>query len=91
MYIPQEGLYFRLVSTNTKYKLFSRTGALPEFWHFNGPQYDDQVFTLIYGTSSNSHPGQYAIKGVLSERVLYSRENDPRVGNIAGDGEFPDK
>jgi len=91
MYIPAEDLYFRLVSTYTNYKLFSRNSPDPQVWHFDGSDYDDQLFSLIYGTSSNKRDGQYAIKGKLSGKVLFSRSADPRVGHIAGDGSYNDK
>ena len=91
MYIPDEGVYFQLISTCTNNRIFSRSSPDPKVGMTDGPEYDDQWFTLIYGTSSNNHAGQYAIKGKESKRVLFSRTADPHVSNVEGDGTYNDK
>ncbi|KZS99944.1 hemolytic lectin LSLb [Laetiporus sulphureus 93-53] len=91
IYIPPEGLYFRLLGYASKHVLFSRTNALPEFGHSAEIDDDDasQYFSLIHGTGKNA--GLYAIKGKMTGNVLFSRTHmDPRVGHIGGDGKYGD-
>jgi len=89
MYIPREGLYFHLVSTQTNHRIFSRTSE-PNVGLTDGPEYEDQLFSLIHGSSDNSYDGLYAIKSKESGRLLFSRGSDPHVGNIEGEGEYSD-
>lgn len=90
MYIPPQGLYFRLTGQESQHVLYSRRGPSPELWHYKGGQYEDQLFTLIHGTGSRA--GLYAIKGKHSGKVLYSRTSpEPCVGHVDGDGKYNDK
>ncbi|KAK0451214.1 hemolytic lectin LSLb [Desarmillaria tabescens] len=89
MYIPPQGIYFRLVGHASQHVLFSRNHADPEFWHYKGPEYEDQLFTLIYGTGSRA--GLYAIKSKRTGKVLFSRTSqEPFVGHIDGNGAYSD-
>ncbi|KAK0184396.1 hemolytic lectin LSLb [Armillaria mellea] len=84
MYIPPAGLYFRLRARETGYVLYSRRSPTPQVWQYKGPEYEDQLFTLIYGTGERA--GLYAIQGKASGYALYSRASpDPRVGHVVSD------
>jgi len=91
-YIPPQGLGFRVVGYVSQCAIFSRNSPDPTVSHysiFNGA-FPDQWFTLLYGTGN--HAGLYAIRGVETAKVLYSRQQpDPRVGHIDGDGKYDDK
>ncbi|KAK0431821.1 hemolytic lectin LSLb [Armillaria borealis] len=90
MYIPPQGLYFRLTGQESQHVLYSRRGPSPQLWHYKGGEYEDQLFTLIHGTGSRA--GLYAIKGKHSGKVLYSRTSpEPCVGHVDGDGMYNDK
>lgn len=91
MYIPPEGLYFRLTGQQSQRVLVSRRSPSPEFGDSKAPnQSDEQLFTLIHGTSARA--GLYAIKGKHSGKVLFSRTHrDPPVGYVDGDGKYNDK
>ncbi|KAK0491956.1 hypothetical protein EDD18DRAFT_1080175 [Armillaria luteobubalina] len=82
MYIPPEGLYFRLTGVQSQHVLYSRLGRDPEVWHYKGDsKSDDQLFSLIHGTGEQQ--GFHAIKGKKSGKVLYSRLSpDPQVGHV---------
>ncbi|KAK0209833.1 hypothetical protein IW262DRAFT_1281142 [Armillaria fumosa] len=82
MYIPPEGLYFRLTGVESQHVLYSRLGRSPEVWHYKGDsKSEDQLFTLIHGKGEQQ--GLYAIKGKKSGKVLYSRVSpDPQVGHV---------
>ncbi|KAF8127649.1 hypothetical protein EV363DRAFT_467010 [Boletus edulis] len=87
--IPAEGVQFRLRARDSGYVIYSRIQNDPLVWHYNGPPYDDQLFTLIYGTGSRLN--LYAIKSVPNGRVLFSRNTaSPTVGNVVGDGTYND-
>ncbi|OBZ73067.1 hypothetical protein A0H81_07245 [Grifola frondosa] len=92
IYIPPNGLYFRLLGYASQRVLFSRTHADPQVWHHpvdDENEIGDQYFTLIHGTGSRQ--GLYAIKGKATGKVLFSRPTpDPRVGHIDGDGTHND-
>ncbi|KAK0469228.1 uncharacterized protein EV420DRAFT_15892 [Desarmillaria tabescens] len=89
MYIPPQGIYFRLLGRVSQCVLFARNGPEPLVWQYKGPEYEDQLFTLIHGTGS--HAGLYAIKSKCTGKVLFSRGSPPpRVGQIEGDGAHPD-
>lgn len=85
MYIPPEGIYFRLTARDTQHVVYSRRSPTPQVWHYKGPGvYDDQLFTLIRGTGLRA--GLYAIKGKSSGYALYSRASpNPRVGHVVTD------
>ncbi|KAK0491885.1 hemolytic lectin LSLc [Armillaria luteobubalina] len=82
IYIPPEGLYFRLFAIESKCVLYSRPRPTPQVWQYKGDQeYEDQLFTLIHGTGNRA--GLYAIKGKATGWMLYSRASpDPRVGHV---------
>ncbi|KAK0452578.1 hemolytic lectin LSLb [Armillaria borealis] len=91
MYIPPQGIYFRLVGYHSQHVLFSRDHADPEFWHCKGPVWEDQFFTLIHGTGSRL--GLYAIKSKRIGKVLFSRTSEePFVGHrdVHGNGTYSD-
>lgn len=89
-HIPAQGVRFRLKARDSQHVLFSRDSPNPTVGHFYGPPYNDQIFTLIYGTGDRR--GKYAIKSWHCGKVLFSRRSqEPHVGNIAGDGNNPDK
>ncbi|KAK0231736.1 hemolytic lectin LSLb [Armillaria nabsnona] len=89
MYIPPQGIYFRLTGQESQHVLYSRRGPSPELWHYKGDKYEDQLFTLIHGAGSRA--GLYAIKGKHSGKVLYSRTSpEPCVGHVDGDGMYND-
>lgn len=81
MYIPPEGIYFRLLGQHSQWVLFSRdaqpyVGTAPA-----SPKYDDQYFTLVPGTGE--HKGAYLIRSKMTKKVLFSRVSDPFVGDVA--------
>jgi len=90
VYIPPEGLRFRIVGYSSQCAIFSRNSPEPEVWHYNvsNGQYPDQWFTLLHG--EGDHSGLYAIKGQVTGKVLYSRATKPSVGHILGDGYYSD-
>ncbi|KAK0196670.1 hypothetical protein F5146DRAFT_946624 [Armillaria mellea] len=89
MYIPPQGIYFRLLGRVSQCVLFARNSPEPLVWQFKGPESEDQLFTLIHGTGE--HAGLYAIKSKATGMVLFSRMSPPpRVGRIEGDGAYQD-
>jgi hypothetical protein len=92
LYIPPEGIYFRLLGYNSNCCIYSRKENDPCVWHYDVSHgaCADQWFSVLKGTGS--HANLYAIKGKDSGKVLYSRaNNDPRVYHIDGDGKYEDK
>jgi len=91
VYIPPEGLRFRIVGYVSQCAIFSRNNPQPEVGHYNVShgEYPDQWFTLIHG--KGNHAGLYAIKGQVTGKVLFSRSQKPTVGHIDGDGKYDDK
>lgn len=88
--IPAEGVRFRLKARDSKHVLYSRLGPEPIVGHCLGQERSDQIFTLIHGR--HDRKGLYAIKSWACGNVLFSRyELYPKVGNIDGDGDYPDK
>ena len=90
-YIPPEGLYFRLLGYVSQRVLFSRTTLDPQVSHIPFDQiYDDQWFSLIYGTGK--YDGMFAVKGKKTGKVLYSRTHStPYVWHVDGNGAYEDK
>ena len=90
-YIPPPGLRFRLVGYVSQCAIFSRTAQEPHVWHHNVSygEFPDQWFTLLHG--SGNRAGRYAIKGQVTGKVLFSRNAEPKVGHIGGDGQYEDK
>ena len=91
VFVPPEGLRFRIVGYASQCAIFSRTTKEPQVWHHNVSNGDfaDQWFTLLHGTGK--HAGLYAIKGQVTGKVLFSREQKPSVGHVDGDGYYEDK
>jgi hypothetical protein len=90
IYIPPNGLYFRLLGYSSQRVLFSRNQPEPAFGDIIvAENYEDQYFTLIHGTGS--HKGLYAIKSKVSGKVLCSRNKGIRVSHVDGDGKYDDK
>lgn len=91
VYIPPEDLRFRLVGYISQCAIFSRTTLQPEVGHYNVSHglYPDQWFTLLHGYGD--HAGLYAIKGEVTNKVLFSRSQSPTVGHIDGYGKYGDK
>ncbi|KAI0634497.1 hypothetical protein C8Q77DRAFT_1173628 [Trametes polyzona] len=88
MYIPPEGLHFRLVGKDSQLAIYSNDSKKPNVSH-GKPGENDQLFSLLHGTKE--HAGTYAIKGKESGKVLFSRtKQEPKVGHIGGDGQFDD-
>jgi len=90
LYVPPEGLRFRLVGYVSQCAIFSRNRPDPQVWHYNVShgEYPDQWFTLLHGTGD--HKGLYAIKGQVTGKVLFSRHQKPTVGHIDGNGKYKD-
>ena len=89
IYIPPEGISFRLLGYLSQCVLFSRTNAVPEVWHIaKDSEYPDQWFQLIPGVGKFA--GYYIVKSKYTGKVLYSRGAEPLVGHIDGDGMFDD-
>ncbi|KAI0038962.1 hypothetical protein FA95DRAFT_1528853, partial [Auriscalpium vulgare] len=89
LYIPPNGLYFRLVGYASLHVLFSRTHAQPEVGHtpVTG-EYPDQFFTLVPGTGERT--GLYLIQSKTTN-VLFSRTTgDPKVWHVDGEGNWDD-
>ena len=91
VFIPPQGLRFRLVGNDSQCAIFSRSNLEPEVGHYNvsNGQFPDQWFTLIHGNGIRS--GLFAIKGQVTGKVLFSRSATPTVGHIGGDGVYDDK
>jgi len=77
IFIPPPGLRFRLVGYLSHCAVFSRTTQEPYVGHCNVSQgtFPDQWFTLLPGTGD--YAGRYAIKGEMTEKVLYVRPDIP--------------
>ncbi|KAJ7098520.1 hemolytic lectin [Mycena belliarum] len=91
LYIPSEGLFFRLLGYKSNCCIYSRNKNEPRVGHYSMANgiFADQWFSVITGTGS--HAGLHAIKGRESGYVLYSRaKNDPKVNHVAGDGQYDD-
>lgn len=91
LYIPPQGIYFRLLGYVSQGVIYSRSHNDPEVSHYpaSSPS-EDQYFELLPG--SGNHQGLYAIKGKVSGKVLFSRSSpDPTVYHIDGDGYYEDK
>jgi hypothetical protein len=90
LYIPPEGLAFRLLGYLSQHVLYSRTHRKPEFGHHPvTDDYPDHYFTLVKGTGARQ--GLYAIKSKHTGYVLYSRTHrDPRVGHDSENGRYDD-
>ena len=91
IYIPPQGLRFRLVGYISHCAIFSRNSPEPTVGQVDVSQgeHPNQWFTLLHGTGGRS--GRYAIKGQVTGKVLYSRKKDPPVGQTDGDGKSEDK
>lgn len=91
LYIPPEGIYFRLLGYVSQRVIYSRTHAEPQVGlHPFEESYDDQFFTLIHGTGERK--GTYAIKSKVTGNVLFSRTHaPPNVGHTPGNGQYNDK
>ncbi|OJD40670.1 natterin-like protein [Diplodia corticola] len=82
LYIPPEGISFRLAGFASSCVLFSRHHESPSFGHFPlGEIYADQWWQLVPG--SGEHEGRYLIKSDRTKEVIWSRTNmKPYVGTI---------
>lgn len=91
LYIPPQGIYFRLLGYVSENVIFSRTAQEPQVGQIPVQSvHSDQWFTLIHGTGNRK--GTYAIKGKVSGNVLFSRvKASPYVGHIGGNGQYDDK
>lgn len=87
LYIPPKELFFKLLSYSSKHVLYSRDND-PNFGHYEGPTSHDQWWSLIPGTGK--YAGCYAIKSKFTDKVVFSRSTEPRVGHIGGDGKYDD-
>lgn len=90
IYIPPEGIYFRLLGYLSQHVIVSGVG--PNEVHQAPVQNEarNQYFTLIHGTGSRR--GRYAIKGRVSNNVLFSRSGPrPNVGHVGGNGQHNNK
>lgn len=87
--IPAIGLPFRIVGIVSECAIFCRYSPSPDVGQISVSDgvYPDQWFTLIPGIII----GRYAIKSRVTGKVLYSRSESPRVGQIEGDGKYDDK
>ena len=91
LYIPPEGVYFRLLGYSSQRVLFSRILLEPEVYHIPFDEVKaDQWFSLIHGHGKRE--GLFAIKGRFSGKVLFSRTHTmPYVGHVEGNGTYDDK
>jgi len=91
LYIPPQGLYFRLLGYDSQRVLFSRTHAEPQVFHHPvAYEYNDQYFTLVPGTGVRK--GLYLIKSKQTDKVLFSRTHAvPNVWHVDGNGDYDDK
>lgn len=91
LYIPPQGIYFRLLGNASQNVLFSRTSPEPQVGQTpTQAESDIQFFTLVYGTGERD--GTYAIKSKATGNVLFSRASpNPRVGHSSGDAQRSDK
>ena len=91
LYIPPQGLRFRLIGYASQCAIFSRTTQEPYVGHYSVSygEYPSQWFTLLH--DCEGHPGRYAIKSQVTGKVLFSRRQSPQVGHVDGDGEYGDK
>ncbi|KAG8985086.1 hypothetical protein FRB94_012017 [Tulasnella sp. JGI-2019a] len=89
LYIPPEGIYFRLLGYASQYVIFSHTNAEPQVGQITSQDYSDQLFVLIHGTEGRK--GTYGIKSKATGNVLFSRpRQSPNVGHISGNGQYND-
>ena len=88
-YIPPPGLLFRLIGYTSEHAFFSSSVRGAGHYPVSHGEQSDQWFTLLH--DSQGHPGRYAIKGMMSDSVLYSRSEPPVVGHVKGDGKYDDK
>ncbi|KAG6377776.1 hypothetical protein JVT61DRAFT_14549 [Boletus reticuloceps] len=88
--IPAEGVRFQLKARDSEHFMYSRPGPEPTVSHSPiGGERNDQIFTLIHGR--HDRKGLYAIKSWACGNVVFSRFTfSPTVGNISGDGDYPD-
>lgn len=88
MSIPPIGIPFRIIGIISECAIFCRNSPSPDVGQIrlSDGVYPDQWFTLLVGI-----PGRYAIRSVVTGKVLYSRSKSPRVGQVEGDGEYEDK
>lgn len=90
MYIPPNGLYFRLLGYVSQEVIFARNSDPKVGCVSYTSEHTDQYFTLIHGTGE--HSGKYAIKSKATGYVLFSRRgSQPHVGLVPGDGSYNDK
>lgn len=73
MYIPPQGIHFRLVGYVSQHVLHSRDAQEPQVGLFSADlnHYTDQYFTLVVG--AGPHQGTYLIKSKQTGKVLFSR------------------
>ena len=88
-YIPPPGLLFRLIGYVSQHAIYSRDAHDIGLYSVSNGEQSDQWFTLLH--DSQGHPGRYAIKGLTSGRVLFSRSQPPVVGHVEGNGLYDDK
>ncbi|KAI0634488.1 hypothetical protein C8Q77DRAFT_1258155 [Trametes polyzona] len=89
MYIPPNGIFFRLIDRESQLVIYSNDNKNPPVFAVPPSNSSDQLFTLIHGTGDRK--GLFAIKGSVSGKVLFSRaESDPKVGHVGGDGKDDD-
>ncbi|KAF8663989.1 hypothetical protein AX16_000840 [Volvariella volvacea WC 439] len=86
LYIPPQGIHFRLLGTVSQLAIFSRTNASPPVGASSSKS-NDQYFTFIHGTDQRQ--GLYAIKSRQTGLVLFSQAaQQPTTGHVAGDGQL---
>ncbi|KAJ3476704.1 hypothetical protein NLI96_g10979 [Meripilus lineatus] len=90
LYIPPEGIFFRLLGYRSQNVIFSRTAQQPFFGQVpaHTSDWDDQYWTLVHGTGSRA--GTFAIRSKVTGLMLFSRRPTPNVGHVDGNGRFPD-
>lgn len=89
MFIPPEGINFRLLGCVSQKYLYSRPSNDPTFFHYEEGPFDDQWWHLLHGKGDRA--GYYAIQSKYTGKVIFSRTSaDPRVGHVDGDGMYKD-
>lgn len=71
LYIPPEGLSFRLQNYKSNLAIYSRRSPDPQFFHYTSGEYGDQYWTLIPG--KGKHTGYFRIENCASKYAIYSR------------------
>lgn len=83
MYIPPEGIYFRLFGRDSNNVISSRLDPIPGVYTPTLVKDDDHYFTLVWGVGLRE--GTFLIKSKATDQFLSSRDHpkpgEPYVGH----------